>query len=229
MVLELVVGNIGNDLEQLSTDLNEFLQKQITTEEWNKFSAIFKRVNFQVDMVLAADHDKLHSVFQDTLKPFGQELDSFGILLLKAMNGDMSRIFESDRFAYISFMGVVKDHSKEIGLERANKVIAIIENWMDYFTIVSVNVSRNVSQLANALKKVDANELEVANYGTLLSLACIIRALYSNGNKEKLDVLISLGEKHSDALESYADTIDILCNPDEVEMLGQIDSKLQGN
>lgn len=223
MVLEIIAWNIGNDLDQISSDTSEFLQKQLTPENWQKITVLFDLINADIDRVLEDPEQDVGFVFENTMKPFGEKVSSFSTVLLEGMKGDISKILESDRYAFSRVNSAINKNYMEIGKERVTRISEILQRWIDYSTILSINLIRSTGQLSNALQKIDSEELSKSLNGTLLSLSCIFRMLRNaNRDTKKLDLFIKTGCGYSETLESYSDTIDILCNSEETEMINRI-------
>lgn len=223
MVLEIIAWNIEDDLNQISAATNEFLQKQLSQENWKKTTVLFDLINTDIDNVINSPEQDIRSMFENTMRTFGEKVSSFSTILLESMNGDISKVLESDRYAFSRVDSIINKNYTEIGKERVTMISDILQRWIDYSAILSINLIRSMGQLSNALQKIDSEELSKSINGTLLSLSCIFRMLRNDGrDTKKLDLFIKIGCDYSGALESYSDTIDILCSSEETEMINRI-------
>ncbi len=226
MVLELVLGNIRDELEKLSIDIDKFLKKKISQKDWKAIEMIFNSVNGDVQKIIDAPEDKLQLRFNKTIEPFTLHISSFSDIILKAMDGNISKVLYSDKYAYERIVAIIKKNAKVIGEKRSDDITSILDKWIDYSTIASINLIRNLSQFIVALKQINTSDFVLNNYGTLLSLTCLMKLLRNEQvDYKKFDIILELGIKYSDMLESYADTLDILCSPDEKEIIKNIDNK----
>ena len=225
MVLEIIVSNIRGDLDRLGNEINKFLDIQLSQKGKETAAGLFQSLSNDIEIVLDSSQKNFKNTFENAVKPFGEKLTLFSELLLEEMK-DITKVVESDRTAYSKALKIIQKNSDEVGEKRAERISHIIESWMDYSQIISINLVKNIGQLSNALQKIDSSDIEKANFSTLLSLACIFKILYMADKKsDNLDGLIELGKKYSETLESYADTIDILCNPEEANMINSIGKK----
>lgn len=226
MVLELVLGNIRDELEKLSIDIDKFLKKEISQKDWKTIEMIFDSVNRDRQKIIDAPEDKLQLIFNKTIEPFALHISSFFDIIFKAMDGNISKVLYSDRYAYERIVAIIKKNAKVIGEKRSDDITSILDKWMDYSTIASINLIRNLSQFTVALKQINTSDFVLNSYGTLLSLTCLMKFLRNEQvDSKKFDIILELGIKYSDMLESYADTLDILCSPDEKEIIKNIDNK----
>jgi hypothetical protein len=225
MVLEIIVGNVRGDLDGLGKEIDKFLDSQLSQKGKKRAAQILQSLTQDITILLGSSQQSFEKNFEKSITPFGEKMAEFSSLLLTEMK-DITKVVESDRAAYSRALKIIQKNSEEIGKRQASKISDIIERWMDYSQIVSINLVRNIGQLSSALQKIDSSDIEKCNSGTLLILACIFRILYTADiESNKINLLIKIGEKYSETLESYADTIDILCNPEEVDMINSIVKK----
>ena len=80
-------------------------------------------------------------------------------------------------------------------------------------------------ELREVVKQLDLDDCIKSFYGTLLAIICIIELTKSGSSidVEKLKILVELGKKYSDDLDTYIDTLDILSNPKEMELVKKSD------
>lgn len=225
MVLEIIVSNVRGDLDGLGKEIDKFLDSQLSQKGKKKAARILQSLSRDITTLLGSSQQNFKKDFEKSITPFGEQIAEFSSLLLTEMK-DITKIVESDRAAYSKALKIVQRNSEEIGKKQASKISNIIERWMDYSQIVSINLVRNIGQLSSALQKIDSADIEKYYSGTLLILACIFRILYAADiESNKINLLIKIGEEYSETLESYADTIDILCNPEEDDMINSIVKK----
>lgn len=224
MVLEIIVSNVKGDLNGLGNEINKFLDSQLSQKGKKRVLQILESLNHDITNLLDSSQQNFRKNFEISTTPFGEKIAEFSSLLLTEMK-DITKVVESDRAAYSRALKIIQRNSEEIGKKQAGKISDIIERWMDYSQIISVNLVRNIGHLSSALQKIESSDIEKYNSGTLLALACIFRILYTTDKESKLDLLVKIGQEYSETLESYADTIDILCNPEEVDMINSIVKK----
>lgn len=226
MVLELIFGDIQYQFNQNSKDLASQIKTMSSQDMQSAISNIAQDVDKQIATLLNSSSEQFVSEFEKTLPPFTEKITMFSDLLLQITGGNLAKAFDSDKYAFNLAIGSIKKNVDQIGQERSEQIISILTKWIDYTTILIVNLARNVSQVTLALKEIDSQELANNNMGTLVSLACIFK-LFRTGQleHENFETVLKLGIKYSDILESYADTIDILCNPKERELIKNIDDQ----
>lgn len=100
-----------------------------------------------------------------------------------------------------------------------NDILRIVEVLQDYNkTILSILTARP-DELEGALKKIDGADFLNAVYGTSLASVCIMRLLADQNEIERISKFVEIGMKHAEKLEGYSDSLDVLTDPEEREMM----------
>jgi len=223
MVLELIFGGVQYQFNQLSKDVLVNLKVKSSPELLHEIINISDSVNDQIKILVDYPQEQFIFEFKKYLKPFSEQITRFSELILQTSGGDLTKAFYSDRELLNLAFKSIKENAKEIGVY-SESIISILTKWMDYTAILIVNMVKDVNRVTLCLKEIDVEELTNNNYGTLLSLACVFRLLREGQVKHgNFKTILKLGIKYSDILESYADTIDIMCSPKEQELIKDID------
>jgi hypothetical protein len=139
---------------------------------------------------------------------------------LASQQNNLSKLAELDQTFLNKILHIVREASPEIGTYASAKVAESVKRLMDYENVLLGIAIKRPVQLAEALKEVDVNDLLKSVYGTLLALVCIFTILKEqNYDHKKVKMFVNLTEEYSATIESYADTIDIMSNPEEMELL----------
>ena len=78
-------------------------------------------------------------------------------------------------------------------------------------------------ELSDVAKQLDLDDCIKSLYGTLLSIICTIELTRSGKDVDvaKLRILVELGGKYSENLDTYIDTLDMLSNPVELDLISR--------
>ena len=106
----------------------------------------------------------------------------------------------------------------------ANKLIDVLS---DYFQNITVLIRNRKIALEKALDETDKEDLMLSLYGTLLAFMCfsVILGVKKLKDDEHFSAIVESGLEFATELEGYTDTLDILTNPDELELLRKAESE----
>ena len=103
----------------------------------------------------------------------------------------------------------------------------LLDSLKDY-TLNMMYISKRKKELENIHEQFDYEDFKKSLYGCMLSFTCIMIGILSPLIEIKtsiLTLLINEGFGFASNLNSYTDTLDILTNPDELDLLKQSESK----
>ena len=99
---------------------------------------------------------------------------------------------------------------------------------IDYTETIALIIEKRSSDLLTALSEIEYEHLITSIYGTLLAILCINTALIKNmKEQERFSPIVEAGSEYAHDLGGYTDTLDILTNPDELELLKKSESELK--
>ena len=104
----------------------------------------------------------------------------------------------------------------------AEAAILLIDNLKDYELNISMIMVNKKPLLAEAITKIDAPDFLKSLYGSYLAFLCMFltMALPKYYNKRmKMEIVVNHANEFVRKLDSYTDTLDILTNSEEVEMM----------
>lgn len=173
-----------------------------------------------VDPILKSSTEDIRVVFQNSVDVFALKLAELNAILILSYQHNITKLVDLDRVSYDIMQQAIKKTSLGITEDVAVRISTVTESLIDYENVLLGIVIKRPEHLVEAVKAIDANDLIRSLSGTVLALYCIFRFF---GNKmhdpEKLSMLLQLAEEYSETVQSYADTIDITSNPDEMELL----------
>lgn len=217
----LFVDKLRVGPEQLATDSIELLKALVSPQYLDLAIETLNDTNSKIiDPILASSDNEIVSTFQKNLVPFTLKIASLNTLILLSQQNNLLRLASLDQTFYAEIIEVVRQSSSPLGVNTSTKIIDAIERLADYENVLLGILINRLEQLVEALKEVDGEDLLRSMYGTVLALACILVLLReSKLDSKKIEILLRLAEEHSEIMESYADTIDIMSNKEEMELL----------
>jgi hypothetical protein len=172
----------------------------------------------------------LHHGIEDIEKEFVKHIPSVG-LMLKELNAklyenkneDLSEVTKE----VFSYYNLLKQYIKEdpvIGANLRVKIVELLESLKDFDNIYLGIARTRPEQLGKALDEIqsegDIEDLEKNIAGTALAFfSVLVFAKEGMNNDKKLEKLLKIADDYAKGLESWADTIDIMSNPESVEAM----------
>lgn len=173
-----------------------------------------------VQPVLDSKTAKTAETFEDSINSFTTLASALSDLIIRNNVDKLAYIVELEKSYYDNAMNY---HAVPNDLEE--KIIETIRVFEDYQRVVFGVIAERSQELTEVVKQLDLDDCIKSLYGTLLAIICIIELTRSGRSidVEKLKILVELGKKYSDDLDTYIDTLDILSNPKEMELIKKSD------
>ena len=133
---------------------------------------------------------------------------------------DLKKTFQLDLEVYQMCLQKID----QAGLSRENKYMihCLLDSLKDYTENI-IQISKRERELENISKHLDYAGFKRSLYGSMLAFICIMIGILATPTikiqTNILTKLINEGFKFASELDSYTDTLDILTNPDELELL----------
>ena len=133
---------------------------------------------------------------------------------------DLKKTFQLDLEVYQMCLQKID----QTGLSRENKYMihCLLDSLKDYTENI-IQISKREKELENISKHLDYADFKRSLYGSMLAFICIMIGILATPTiKIRTDILTKLineGFNFASNLDSYTDTLDILTNPDELELL----------
>ena len=122
----------------------------------------------------------------------------------------------------------LKINQTELSSENKKMTHYLLDSLKDY-TLNMIHISKRKRELENIDEQFDYDDFKKSLYGCMLSFICIMIGIlgspYIEIKTNILTLLINEGFGFASDLNSYTDTLDILTNPDELDLLKQSESK----
>ena len=207
-------------IEQLATDTDNVVNSIIPIQYRAFADELMQSMDKLVNSVLDASDAECSKNFYETIIPFAFRCMSLNTIVLVSVENDIQKLSELEQALFEELLKTINNSSGQVGIDTARKIIDIIERFADYENVLLGIAKHRPEQLIEAFKQVDLDDFLKSVYGTLLALSCILLLIKeSKSDAKKLAILLELAIPYSEKLESYADTIDILTNPEEMELL----------
>lgn len=173
-----------------------------------------------VQPILDSKTAKTAETFEDSINSFTTLASALSDLIIRNNADKLAYIVELEKSYYDNAMNY---HAVPNDLEE--KIIEIIKVFEDYQRVIFGVIAERSQELTEVVKQLDLDDCIKSLYGTLLAIICIIELTRSGRSidVEKLKILVELGKKYSDDLDTYIDTLDILSNPKEMELIKKSD------
>lgn len=204
--------------------VNEKSLKPILPKLRDRLTAalLIRSINSNViQPILKAKVKKAAKTFEDSLELFAITASALEELVLKSNRGNLSHLMQADKNFYQEGKKAVNESENWIATESIQQIIDIISIFQDYQNVVLGIIFQNRQLTPEMITEINSEEWIKALYGTLLSIFCIFRMVNTRKYRDqrKLEVLIQIGKKYAETLDGYSDTLDILTNPEERELL----------
>lgn len=169
-----------------------------------------------VQPILDSKTVKTAKSFEDSISRFTTLASALSDLIIRSNADKLSYIVELEKSFYDNAMSY---HNIPNDLEA--KISETIKVFEDYQRIIFGVIADRSQELTEVVKQLDLDDCITSLYGTLLAIICIIELSRSGRSVDvvKLRILVELGRKYSDDLDTYIDTLDILSNPKEIELI----------
>lgn len=173
-----------------------------------------------VQPILDSKTAKTAETFEDSINSFTTLASALSDLIIRNNTDKLAYIVELEKSYYDNAMNY---HAVPNDLEE--KIIETIRVFEDYQRVIFGVIAERSQELTEVVKQLDLDDCIKSLYGTLLAIICIIELTRSSRSvdTEKLKILVQLGKKYSDDLDTYIDTLDILSNPKEMELIKKSD------
>jgi hypothetical protein len=170
-----------------------------------------------------------HSI-EDIEKEFVKHIPSVGVMLkelnttlYEKKNEDLSEVTKE----VFSYYNLLKQYIKEDPVISANvrvKILELLESLNDFDSIYLGIAMTRQEQLEKTLVDIesegDIDDLGKNIAGTALAFfSVLVFAKEGMNDDKKLEKLLKIAYEYSKGLESWADTIDIMSNPESVEAM----------
>ena len=171
--------------------------------------------------ILKAKLNKVEETFEDSVDLFAITASALEELILKSNRANLNILVQADRAFYQEGRQAVNRSDNWIEPKSIEEITEIIGIFQDYQNVVLGIVTQNRHLTSEMITEINSEEWITALYGTLLGMFCIFRMVSTRNYRDsrKLKVLIQLSKKYAESLDSYSDTLDILTNPEERELL----------
>ena len=173
-----------------------------------------------VQPILDSKTSKTTETFEGSIDRFTTLASALSDLIIRNNADKLDYIVELEKSYYDNAMNY---HAVPNDLEE--KIIEIIRVFEDYQRVIFGVIAARSQELTEVVKQLDLDDCIKSLYGTLQAIICIIELTRSGRSLdvEKLKILVELGKKYSDDLDTYIDTLDILSNPKEMELIKKSD------
>jgi len=218
----LIIERLRVGPEQLATDNTDELLKALVAPQYLDLAKeMIRDTNSKIiDPILVCKNNETVTAFEKSLVPFTIRLSGLNVIILLSQDGNLVKLASLDQKFYSDILGIVKEEISTLSVDDGMKLLDVIERLIDYQSVLLGILIKRPEQLFESLKEVNIMELVTSIYGSVLALACTLVILKEKQpNKEKISILLEIAKQHSDVMESYADTIDIMSNKEEMELL----------
>ena len=183
---------------------------------------LIRSININVlKPILEEKPNKLAKTFEDSVELFGITMIPLEQLVLKNNRDNLQSIMNSESAFYQE--GTKSLYRREGWISETNldQIREIISIFQDYQNVILGILMKHRDLPANSLAAMNQEEWLTSLYGTILAIFCIFKLVNTRKyqDQRKLGTLIAVGKKYAEKLDGYSDTIDILTNPEEMELI----------
>jgi len=171
--------------------------------------------------LVTKEYKKENSISDEKIEQFMEICVRITETLLRKYNLDYLTKLNLDVYqASIDY--VKKQNWLSIGEQK--QAIEIIDILNDYSVSITPIILSGDKIIMSAFEEIDVKDLLKSLYGTLLSFVCIMITLSPQfRNKNRFSAFVRQGYEFAKNVDGYIDTLDILTNPDERELIENSD------
>lgn len=208
----------------------ELAKKLCGTTVYERESSIEKKIdqlyNTVISPILQSDISDLENNFDRILSDSQLNLLIHGIPHEPRLGIRADKLEKVARSRYLIYEDLKRfiEKNQELNKDMRTRILQVAEKISDFDNVVAGIEIDRPDQLTKALREIDRHDLQWNVNSALVSFFCIISLIKDkNHDKTKLSKLLSLSEKYSENIETYADTLDILSNPEEAQVIKGLD------
>jgi hypothetical protein len=204
----------------------ELAKKLCGTTVYKRESSLEQKIDMLystvITPILQSDTTDLEKSFDRILSNSQLNFLVHGIAPEPALGKRADKLEKVARSRYLIYEDLKRfiEKDQELNQDIRARILQVAEKISDFDNIVTgIDINRP-DQLVKALREIDRHDLRWNVNSALVSFFCIISLIKDKKHdKKKLSKLLSLAEKYSENIETYADTLDILSNPEVAKAL----------
>ncbi len=194
----------------------------------NSLRQVFIGIENIVKRILESELDDLEHEFKRSLHFFRPEFEKLNKILImrekeSQLKGNNIDVVQNIAVIESQIFQLLKEHiqAKNLNEDISRNILEIVNNLSDYENILLGIIIRRSNKLPKAIREIDVEDLITNIVGAYQAFYCILYMIghQENYDSERLSKLITLGTTFSKEMDSYADTLDILTDPDEVQAI----------
>lgn len=166
--------------------------------------------------ILWADMNKMDEVYLKKITPFQEYCTALIHLIQKQYK--LKQRLEMDLTLYDETISMI--NKNPIFTKNIESITETVEILKDYEIIIYDIISNRLPELEKALTDIDVKDLLNSLYGSYIAIICFwYIARDSNQNRKTIPAIAEISRKLALNLASYTDTLDMMTNPEEMEMM----------
>jgi hypothetical protein len=194
----------------------------------NSLRQVFIGIENIVKRILESELDDLEHEFKRSLHFFRPEFEKLNKILImqekeSQLKGNNIDVVQNIAVIESQIFQLLKEHiqAKNLNEDISRNILEIVNNLSDYENILLGIIIRRSNKLPKAIREIDVEDLITNIVGAYQAFYCILYMIghQENYDSKRLSKLITLGTTFSKEMDSYADTLDILTDPDEVQAI----------
>lgn len=194
----------------------------------NSLRQIFVRIENIIKRILESEAEDLEREFKRSLHFFRPEFEKLNKTLMmqekeSQQKGNNIEVVQNIARIESQMFQLLKEHiqAKNLDEDISRNTLEIVNNLSDYENILLGIIIKRSDKLSKAIREIDVEDLITNIVGAYQAFYCILYIIghQENYGSERLSKLITLGVTFSKEMDSYADTLDILTDPDEVQAI----------
>lgn len=169
--------------------------------------------------LLQTDTRILEKRFNTQLSDFSKKMEELNRITFEKTD-NLQKIMKIIFTSYDMLEQTVKMYKLDFE-EKVLNILRILRDFDDVYLGIVMNRPEQLYKALNDIRNSkDFENFETSRTGTVLSFFCLLAYVKEEVNdKQKLSKLIEIADKYSTSLLGWADTIDIMSNPEEVKQM----------
>jgi hypothetical protein len=181
---------------------------------------IFLILKSDVIPILEADYSNVDNEFNRHLHNFGKKIDEINQTTFERVD-NLQEFITFISTSYNLLEQVIITYKIEGLTEKVLHTLGVLRDFDDIYLNILMKRPEQLSAVINNIRtSQDFQDFEKSRAGALLAFFCLLAYIKEEiDDNQKLSQLLKITDNYSTRLEAWADTIDIMSNPAEVEQM----------
>lgn len=172
-------------------------------------------INKIITPILSADIIDIERVYPEKITPFQDYWLNLIELTHKTHNWKQKPLINLAFYDHT----IAMINSNPIFAKDEASIIDSVKILKDYEVTIHSIIAKRLTLLQDALNEIDVNDLLTSLYGSFMALVCFWIIARKSQSGKAISEIAKISHKLAINLDSYTDTLDIMTNPEEMDLM----------